>query len=126
MKKLLSVTVLAFGLLSVNSACADRLLQCSNSAGRLTIGICGVRGCPSTITTRSGHRTNYNFTRFKNSDGSLRYSQRLGTTGRCTVDISRLQFGGRSIVSASCDTTLNGARCTITEVGGSTSSTTTN
>lgn len=89
-----------------------RTLNCTNKTGKISIGICGVKGCSSTVTTKNGV-VSYLFKRTKTSDGGLSYATRPGLKPRCSVTVGPLRSGVRPVTSASCARSLVGAACKI-------------
>ena len=96
------------------TAVAGRTLTCDKkNVGKLEISLCGIKGCPATITRPSKTPTSYTFNRKKNSDGSLSYTPRVGSKNKCNVEIGALRSGIRPVISASCLSGLKGASCSI-------------
>lgn len=89
-----------------------RTLTCKNNSGKIQIGICGIRGCTA-VTSIGSTITKYTLTRKRNTNGSLTYTTRIGTTPKCTVGIGSLLGGRRLVTGASCATSLVGASCNI-------------
>ena len=91
---------------------ATKTLTCTKTGkGNIIFGICGINGCPSSITANR-RTTKYNFTRSKASDGSLTYETGSRTTGsQCIIKIGSLRRGFRKTTQVSCATALVGANC---------------
>ena len=107
-----------------NAETFPRILQCTNHSGNVIFRICGVRGCPATVTYGSTV-TQYNMKRVRNPDLSLTYSPRAGSTAKCTIIISPLRYGVRRISSTTCAAKLRKAVCTFSDAGEVTSTPTT-
>ena len=116
MKKLLLLTIFSSLILVSTTAIAatsSRLLTCSNKLGSVVFGICGIRGCPTTVTVGT-KATKYNLKRVKNSDGSLNYSGRTGSPS-CNISISALRSGLRTARSVSCASKLARSTCKFSD-----------
>lgn len=95
-----------------DSDAATRSLTCTNKSGKIEFGICGIRGCPVTVTV-GDQSTDYVLNRTKNQDGSLKYTTRTGSVNRCNINISALRFGLRTTTLVSCASSLKNSKCTI-------------
>lgn len=109
MKKILVLVCLC--LFPFTASAANRSLVCKSIKGQITFDICGVHGCPAEILDL-GITKNYLFTRTRTSDNGLKYASKTGTP-KCTVVITPLSKGVRSVRSAGCAKDLKGAHCTF-------------
>lgn len=107
------LSVLACG--TAFAADTTRLLTCEKSRGNSVVfGICGVSGCSAAVTV-NGKVTTYSVNRKKNTDGSLDYTPTSGAKKKCSISVSALRSGIRSLTKVSCGNSLKGTHCTFSD-----------